>query len=78
MGLNQRRCRRSDGTPRGLNWQRLRSSQREGGQSRPTELVGESLWLMPKTVETHVRHILRKLNLPSDTQYSRRMFAVLA
>jgi hypothetical protein len=35
----------------------------KAGQSRPTELVGESLWLRPKTVETHVRHILRKLNL---------------
>jgi DNA-binding NarL/FixJ family response regulator len=39
--------------------------------------IAERLWLTPKTVETHVRHILRKLNLPSDTLYNRRVLAVL-
>jgi DNA-binding NarL/FixJ family response regulator len=39
--------------------------------------VGESLWLTPKTVETHVRHILAKLNLPADTNHNRRVLAVL-
>ena len=27
--------------------------------------ISENLWLTPKTVETHVRHILAKLNLPT-------------
>ena len=40
--------------------------------------IADRLWLTPKTVETHVRHILRKLNLPSDTLYNRRVLAVLA
>ena len=40
--------------------------------------IGERLWLTPKTVETHVRHILSKLNLPSNTQSNRRVLAVLA
>jgi DNA-binding NarL/FixJ family response regulator len=39
--------------------------------------IGERLWLTPKTVETHVRHILAKLNLPSDTNHNRRVLAVL-
>jgi DNA-binding NarL/FixJ family response regulator len=39
--------------------------------------IGESLWLTPKTVETHVRHILAKLNLPNTTQHNRRVLAVL-
>jgi DNA-binding NarL/FixJ family response regulator len=40
--------------------------------------IADRLWLTPKTVETHVRHILRKLNLPTDTLYNRRVLAVLA
>jgi DNA-binding NarL/FixJ family response regulator len=39
--------------------------------------IGERLWLTPKTVETHVRHILAKLDLPNDTQHNRRVLAVL-
>jgi DNA-binding NarL/FixJ family response regulator len=39
--------------------------------------IGERLWLTPKTVETHVRHILSKLALPADTQHNRRVLAVL-
>lgn len=39
--------------------------------------IGERLWLTPKTVETHVRHILAKLALPIDTQHNRRVLAVL-
>jgi DNA-binding NarL/FixJ family response regulator len=39
--------------------------------------VGERLWLTPKTVETHIRHILAKLNLPTDTHHNRRVLAVL-
>jgi DNA-binding NarL/FixJ family response regulator len=39
--------------------------------------IGESLWLTPKTVETHVRHILAKLNLPTGARHNRRVLAVL-
>jgi DNA-binding NarL/FixJ family response regulator len=39
--------------------------------------IGETLWLTPKTVETHIRHILAKLNLPTDGTHNRRVLAVL-
>ena len=39
--------------------------------------IAERLWLTPKTVETHVRHILRKLDLPQGAAYNRRVRAVL-
>ena len=39
--------------------------------------IGQNLWLTPKTVETHVRHILAKLNLPPGTNHNRRVLAVL-
>ena len=39
--------------------------------------IAERLWVTPKTVETHVRHILRKLDLPSGTAHNRRVQAVL-
>jgi DNA-binding CsgD family transcriptional regulator len=40
--------------------------------------IGERLWLTPKTVETHVRHILAKLRLPTDARHNRRVLAVRA
>jgi DNA-binding NarL/FixJ family response regulator len=40
--------------------------------------IAERLWVTPKTVETHVRHILRKLDLPSGAANNRRVHAVLA
>jgi len=40
--------------------------------------IGELLWLTPRTVETHIRHILQKLNLPNDANHNRRVHAVLA
>ena len=39
--------------------------------------IGERLLLTPKTVETHVRHILRKLDLPGARRNNRRVQAVL-
>jgi DNA-binding NarL/FixJ family response regulator len=39
--------------------------------------ISERLWLTPKTIETHIRHILTKLNLPTDTNHNRRVLAVL-
>jgi DNA-binding NarL/FixJ family response regulator len=40
--------------------------------------IAERLWVTPKTVETHVRHILQKLDLPSGAVHNRRVHAVLA
>ena len=40
--------------------------------------IGERLWLSQSTVETHIRHILRKLELPAGTAYNRRVAALLA
>jgi DNA-binding NarL/FixJ family response regulator len=40
--------------------------------------IAERLWVTPKTVETHIRHILRKLDLPSGAAHNRRVHAVLA
>ena len=40
--------------------------------------IAARLWVTPKTVETHVRHILRKLDLPEGTAHNRRVHAVLA
>ncbi len=40
--------------------------------------IAERLWLTPRTVETHVRHILRKLELPAGSSNNRRVHAVLA
>ena len=40
--------------------------------------IAQRLWLTPKTVETHVRHILRKLELPAGDAGNRRVQAVLA
>ncbi len=39
--------------------------------------IADRLWLSEKTVETHVRHILRKLGLPAGVAYNRRVRAVL-
>ena len=39
--------------------------------------IAERLWVAPKTVETHIRHVLRKLDLPSGATNNRRVHAVL-
>lgn len=39
--------------------------------------IAERLWLTPKTVETHIRHILQKLDLPTGAANNRRVHAVL-
>jgi DNA-binding NarL/FixJ family response regulator len=40
--------------------------------------IAERLWLSLNTVETHVRHIHQKLDLPAGTSTNRRVQAVLA
>ena len=39
--------------------------------------IAQRLWLTPRTVETHVRHILQKLGIPAETAVNRRVHAVL-
>jgi hypothetical protein len=40
--------------------------------------ICKKLFLSPKTVETHVRHILGKLGMGEAPHYHRRVLAVLA
>jgi DNA-binding NarL/FixJ family response regulator len=47
-------------------------------EGRTDRGIAEALWLSPKTVETHVRTIFRKLDLPSSPSDNRRVHAVLA
>jgi DNA-binding NarL/FixJ family response regulator len=39
--------------------------------------IGERLFVTPKTVETHVRHIFSKLRLPETATDNKRVHAVL-
>ncbi|MDX6474548.1 MAG: hypothetical protein QOH95_59 [Gaiellaceae bacterium] len=39
--------------------------------------IAERLWIETSTVETHIRHILRKLDLPAGAAHNRRVHAVL-
>jgi len=47
-------------------------------EGRTDRGIAEALWLSPKTVETHVHAIFRKLDLPSSHAENRRVHAVLA
>jgi DNA-binding NarL/FixJ family response regulator len=46
-------------------------------EGRTDRGIAEALWLSPKTVETHVHAIFRKLDLPSAQTENRRVHAVL-
>jgi DNA-binding NarL/FixJ family response regulator len=40
--------------------------------------IAELLYLTPNTVDTHVRHVIAKLDLPATPADNRRVRAVLA
>jgi DNA-binding NarL/FixJ family response regulator len=47
-------------------------------EGHSNEGIAKRLFLSPKTVETHVRHILMKLDIGEAAEYHRRVLAVLA
>jgi serine/threonine-protein kinase len=47
-------------------------------EGHSNEGICKQLFLSPKTVETHVRHILLKLGIGDTPDYHRRVLAVLA
>ena len=47
-------------------------------EGHSNEGICKQLFLSPKTVETHVRHILMKLGIGETSDYHRRVLAVLA
>ena len=47
-------------------------------EGHSNEGICKKLFLSPKTVETHVRHILMKLGIGETSEYHRRVLAVLA
>ncbi len=47
-------------------------------EGHSNEGICKKLFLSPKTVETHVRHILGKLGIGETSDYHRRVLAVLA
>jgi DNA-binding NarL/FixJ family response regulator len=40
--------------------------------------ISERLYVTPKTIETHIRHIFGKLGIPATPAHNRRVHAVLA
>jgi serine/threonine-protein kinase len=47
-------------------------------EGHSNDAICKKLFLSPKTVETHVRHILLKLGIGETTEHHRRVLAVLA
>jgi len=46
-------------------------------QGRSDRGIAEQLFVSVKTIETHIRHILTKLDLPVNTAENRRVLAVI-
>ena len=46
-------------------------------EGRSNQGVCETLWLSPKTIETHIHSLFRKLGLNDVPQDNRRVLAVL-
>ena len=47
-------------------------------EGRSNQAIGDKLFLSPKTIETHIRQIFRKLDLTGSPDSHRRVLAVLA
>jgi DNA-binding NarL/FixJ family response regulator len=47
-------------------------------EGRSNRAIGEALFLSPKTIETHIRQILLKLDIAESPESHRRVLAVLA
>jgi len=47
-------------------------------EGRSNQGICQTLWLSPKTVETHIRHLFLKLGLQEEPADNRRVLAVLA
>lgn len=47
-------------------------------EGRSNQGICHALWLSPKTVESHIRSVLSKLDIPAAAQDNRRVLAVLA
>src|SRR5262245_50232351 len=82
-------ARRGRSTPRELLDRRRRADPLDDLTSREREVLGlmaegltdrgiaQRLYVTPKTVETHTRHIFQKLNLPESALENKRVHAVL-
>jgi len=63
--------------PRGELTPREREVLALVAEGRTNASIAKELWLTEKTVETHVRSILGKLDLPQDRDTRRRVLAVV-
>lgn len=46
-------------------------------EGRSNQGICQALWVSPKTVETHIRSVFSKLDIPTTTEDNRRVLAVL-
>ncbi len=76
--VDQLLARRREPDPLDELTQREREVLRLMAEGLTDRGIADRLWVAPKTVETHVRHILRKLQLPPGAAYNRRVQAVVA
>jgi serine/threonine-protein kinase len=70
--------RTRDGSPLAELTEREREVLALMAEGHSNEGICKQLFLSPKTVETHMRHILSKLGIGETSDYNRRVLAVLA